>query len=86
MYRGQALSRNYTSPQAPVYIVNGGAGNIEGNDHTFLPEKDAPWRAAHGTHHTGWVAMQPSHKQLKFMYVESRLQQVVDEFVITKSS
>merc|ERR1712232_172246 len=33
-------SNNYTSPDAPVYVVNGAAGNREKNDR---PPADKPW-------------------------------------------
>lgn len=86
MYKGQAVAYNFSNPAAPVYIVNGGAGNIEGNDHTHLPEKDVPWRAAAGTSHTSWMTVVPTHNSLRFFYSESRDHTVLDHFEITRNA
>ncbi|XP_065177312.1 acid phosphatase type 7-like [Sycon ciliatum] len=85
MYDGVAVQQDFINPRAPVYIVNGGAGNIEGNDHTFLPSMAVPWRAAHGTHHTGWMTMIPTNSKLSFFYTESRSNEIVDKFEIVRT-
>jgi hypothetical protein len=40
MYKGAPTSLNYSSPGAPVYVVNGAGGNREGND---MPAGNQPW-------------------------------------------
>ena len=85
MYRGKAVSFNFTNPTAPVYIVNGGAGNMEGNDATHLPQKLVPWRAAAGNRHTGWMSLIPMESRLCFFYIESKKHKIVDQFEITRS-
>lgn len=42
VYAGTPLARDYSSPAAPVYIVNGAGGNREGNEQ---PHGDAAWSA-----------------------------------------
>lgn len=74
---------SYVKPPATVYIVNGAAGNIEGNDPTHLKAADVPWRAAHGDGiKTGFMVMAPSRHKLSFVYIESKSQKVADHFTI----
>lgn len=40
MYRDAPTSTNYSSPSAPVYVVNGAGGNREGNS---MPPGNLPW-------------------------------------------
>lgn len=40
VYNGTVMQEGYNSPPAPVYIVNGAAGNREGNE---KPAGNAPW-------------------------------------------
>ncbi|XP_065183229.1 acid phosphatase type 7-like [Sycon ciliatum] len=57
-YRGQPTQKNFSRPSAPVYIVNGAAGNIHPNDPTYLPQALVPWRASHGHgFDTSWLRM-----------------------------
>jgi hypothetical protein len=32
---GKIVQQNYTNPTAPVYIINGAAGNVEGASQSF---------------------------------------------------
>jgi hypothetical protein len=43
MAHGAPSQRNYSSPAAPVYVVNGAAGNREDNDN---PPGHAAWQPA----------------------------------------
>ena len=55
--RGERLGSKsvYRNPGAPIYIVNGAAGNREGNEPTWLPEWLVKWRASHSAHfHIGY--------------------------------
>ncbi|PVD20925.1 hypothetical protein C0Q70_19088 [Pomacea canaliculata] len=83
VYQEKATQKNYTNPQAPVYIVNGAAGNPEFNDPTFMP--DVEWRANYQvTMSTGFLLMTPSATQLNFAYVMSDKNDIVDSFVIVR--
>ncbi|KAL8570121.1 hypothetical protein ACOMHN_033800 [Nucella lapillus] len=83
VYKGKTAQKHYFNPPAPVHIVNGGAGNPEPNDPTFLPSVD--WRAWYNvTIKTGFLLMTPSRSQLMFEYVMSDSNEVIDSFTITK--
>ncbi|XP_006813910.2 uncharacterized protein LOC102800613 [Saccoglossus kowalevskii] len=85
VYNGTVISKNYINPQATVYIVNGGAGNPEGNDITFMPESFVPWRAKIAdTSHTGWMTMDITETSLHFKYILSETWQKYDKFTITR--
>ncbi|KAK7491398.1 hypothetical protein BaRGS_00017376, partial [Batillaria attramentaria] len=83
VYRSNATQKDYINPQAPVYIVNGAAGNPELNDPTFQHHVD--WRAGYDvTFATGFLLMTPSKSQLAFQYVRSDKNNVVDSFTIIR--
>jgi hypothetical protein len=80
---------SYNSPAAPVYIVNGGAGNREGNEN---PSGNQPWSAP-GAHFgdIGFGLMtiiaQPGvagGSSLNYQYIRSADGAVLDNFTITK--
>ncbi|XP_041376911.1 acid phosphatase type 7-like isoform X2 [Gigantopelta aegis] len=84
VYRQRAVQEDYKNPKAPVYIVNGGAGNPDFNDPTFEPR--IPWRGSdEPTFDTGYLLFQPTSTQLRFQYMASRSNEVLDRFTITKS-
>ena len=83
VYRGRATQSHYRQPRAPVYIVNGAAGNPEILDPTFQPR--VAWRAAfRASMTTGFLLMTPSASSLAFRYVQSEGNLVVDSFNITR--
>ncbi|KAK7114361.1 acid phosphatase type 7-like isoform X2 [Littorina saxatilis] len=83
VYLGKATQKNYINPQAPVYIVDGAAGNPELNDPTFEPGVE--WRGNdEPSMATGFLLMTPSQSQLKFDYVLSDTDKVFDSFTIVR--
>ncbi|ESO98203.1 hypothetical protein LOTGIDRAFT_231325 [Lottia gigantea] len=85
VYKEKAVQKDYINPKAPVYIVDGAAGNPELNDPSFRPGVE--WRAFDDpTFYTGYVLMQPSPTELKFQYINSNKKEVVDQFVISRTN
>ena len=85
VYNMTVSAKSYLHPNSTVFIVNGAAGNKEHNDPDYLPDKDAPWRAAHGKgFDTGWMRMRASAKQMQFEYHLSETGRVTDTFTITR--
>jgi len=91
MYKGEAVTRGekqgnktvYRNPGAPIYIVNGAAGNREGNDPSWLPEWFVKWRAAHSTYfHMGYGRIQATRSQLDWEYVDATSGKVTDSFTL----
>lgn len=70
-------------PNATVYIVDGGAGDIEGTE--FLYEDNTPWRAAQQKAiYTSYSRMEVSHGNFTYIHFNSRTHEVVDKFTLTK--
>lgn len=85
VYQGNLTSKDYSNPQATVYIVNGAAGNKEHNDPEFMPKELAPWRAAHGHgFENGWLRMRATRTTLQLEYLLSKTGKVQDHFALTK--
>jgi hypothetical protein len=85
---GAPVSTNYSSPQAPVYIVNGAAGNREGNED---PSANAACSVPGG--HTGEIgyavltvasSSAPGASYLKTAFYRSSDNALLDNFTITK--
>ncbi|RYG52351.1 hypothetical protein EON67_01415 [archaeon] len=77
---GVPVSSNYTSPAAPVYVVNGAAGNREGNK---LP-KGAVWSAFQSNAvGYGYLQFAGAHS-MTYSFIESATGNVLDTFTITK--
>ena len=53
-YNGTATAAHYNDPAAPVYVVNGAAGNREGNDHA---PGGQPWEPPAGGNSTSKVSL-----------------------------
>lgn len=80
-YNGAATSTNYNSPTAPVYVVNGAAGNREGNEN---PAGNQPWSAAHSGA-IGYAYIQVSSATaLTYSFFGSANGTEIDTFTITK--
>ena len=97
MYKGRAVTEGevegdavvYRNPGAPIYIVNGAAGNKEGNDPTWLPHRLVKWRAAHSKHfHMGYgrirVDTSGETPQLSWEYVDASTGRVTDKAVLIR--
>jgi hypothetical protein len=77
-----ANGTTYKAPGAPVYIVNGAAGNREGNDN---PEGNAPWSVP-GSHFAtiGYGLLTVTTEQLQYDFVESATGNVLDTAIWLK--
>lgn len=97
MYKGHAVTEGevegdavvYRNPGAPIYIVNGAAGNKEGNDPTWLPHNLVKWRAAHSKkYHMGYgrigVDTNGERPKLSWEYVDSTTGRVTDKAVLIR--
>jgi 3',5'-cyclic AMP phosphodiesterase CpdA len=83
MRKGVATATNYSSPAAPVYVVSGGAGNREGNDH---PPGDQPWvpHPSPGTNALSFGLITLSPAALVWQQLFAGNATVFDSFTITK--
>lgn len=83
MYLSASTQHDYNQPQAPVYIMQGGSGNREGNKGypTNLPEWSAGRARDVGF---GLLTIQP--KQADFQYWASSMNgpTMIDQFTLTK--
>jgi len=95
MYKGKAVTRGerrgsktvYRNPGAPIYIVNGAAGNREGNDPTWLPEWLVKWRASHSAHfHIGYGRIQATRSRLDWEYIDATSGTVTDSFTLVRGN
>jgi acid phosphatase type 7 len=68
LYHNQATSFDYEAPTAPVYILQGGSGNREGND--GFPDSPPTWSAGHARD-VGYGILTVSSTQLDFSYYGS---------------
>jgi hypothetical protein len=77
-------SRDYAMTSAPVYLINGAAGNREGN-HGF--NSNAAWSAARSSD-VGFGLLTFSGSdlvmQVNSKFIQSRTHEVIDEFTMTK--
>lgn len=81
-YQGEATAKNYNSPNAPTYVVNGAAGDVEAVDPTWMPS--SKFRAFHDNgFNTGYARFSVNQTALAFEYVRSKSGDVVDSFTIT---
>lgn len=80
---GRVISQNYTDATTPIYIVNGAAGNREGN---FRVLGDQPWSAAHSIKRGYVVAkfLLASTATAQLSFVASADGTVVDEITLKK--
>jgi len=84
LYRSKIFSRNYVSPAAPVYIVNGAGGNREGQV-SFGPVQPN-WSAVRLLA-VGYGMLQiKSSEQLVWQFYASYNNTMLDSFQITKVS
>jgi hypothetical protein len=77
---GQVVSTNYSNPAAPTYVVNGAAGNREGNE---LPKGGVPWSAYQSAAY-GYARIDITPAAMAFTFWESATNQLLDQFTITK--
>ena len=77
-----ANGTTYSAAGAPVYIVNGAAGNREGNDN---PNGDAPWSVP-GAHYStiGFGLITATSSRLQYDFVEAATGSVLDSAIWLK--
>ena len=88
--KGQPTQKDYSSPTAPVYVVNGAGGNREKNDH---PPGDQPWapkaaEVGHGftpqSRNVSFAIITISGDVLSYEQIDSESGSTIDAFKITK--
>lgn len=80
VYAGIPFGNNYENPKVPVYVVNGAAGNREGND---TPSGDKSWSAAHSPS-IGYAIITVIGDSLQYSFYDSATAALIDTFTITK--
>jgi len=85
MYQSQLVSTSYDDAKAPVHIVNGAAGNREGNDNNFhQPSPD--WSAARsGDIGYGHMIVTGNKIDWSFYKATNTSLELQDHFVMTKT-
>ncbi|ETI33391.1 hypothetical protein F443_19936 [Phytophthora nicotianae P1569] len=73
----------YDNPQAPVHILTGGAGQVEGMSKP--PTHTASWNTVSDYEHFGYSMLEANRTTLVWKYILSSDQSVQDEFVMYKS-
>ncbi|KAL3656819.1 hypothetical protein V7S43_018276 [Phytophthora oleae] len=73
----------YDNPQAPVHILTGGAGQVEGMSKP--PTHTASWNAVSDYKHFGYSMLKANRTALVWKYILSSDQSVQDEFVMYKT-
>ncbi|KAG7384777.1 hypothetical protein PHYPSEUDO_002230 [Phytophthora pseudosyringae] len=77
--------KTYDNPQAPVYIVSGACGTVEGLDMTPDPN-NATWNAASNYIDYGFSTLEANRSMLSWKFLNSSNQAVLDEFVMWKTA
>ncbi|OWZ03753.1 Calcineurin-like phosphoesterase, partial [Phytophthora megakarya] len=73
----------YDNPQAPVHILTGGAGQVEGISKP--PNHTASWNAVSDYDHFGYSMLEANRTTLVWRYIWSSDQSIQDEFVMYKT-
>ncbi|OWZ11514.1 Iron/zinc purple acid phosphatase [Phytophthora megakarya] len=76
--------KTYTNPKAPVYIVSGAAGTVDGLSN--IPEGNATWNVASNYVDYGFSTLEANQSMLSWKFVKSSSQAVLDEFVMWKTT
>ncbi|GMF36896.1 unnamed protein product [Phytophthora lilii] len=77
--------KTYENPQAPVYIVSGACGTVEGLD--LMPDpNNATWNAASNYIDYGFSTLEANRSMLSWKFLNSSNQAVLDEFVMWKTT
>ncbi|ETN25028.1 hypothetical protein PPTG_01170 [Phytophthora nicotianae INRA-310] len=75
----------YDNPKAPVYIVSGACGTVEGLDMAPDPT-NVTWNAASNYIDYGFSTLEANRSKLSWKFLNSSNQAVLDEFVMWKTS
>lgn len=83
VYQGKVTSKSLHNADAPVYLVNGAGGNVEGN--AVIWELDVAHRAAHSkTFHKGYARMHVNSTHFEWDYVDASGNTIIDNVVLSK--
>lgn len=82
---GELVSKNYTASEytrqnATVFVVNGAAGNFEGNSEC---SGDEPWSGFHSKD-VGYAKLTMQRRSLRFAFHRSKTDELLDVFTIEK--
>ncbi|KAL4108318.1 hypothetical protein PRIC1_000036 [Phytophthora ramorum] len=77
--------KTYDNSQAPVYILSGACGTVEGLD--AIPDpNNATWNAASNYIDYGFSTLEANRTMLSWKFLNSSNQEILDEFVMWKST
>ncbi|KJE93702.1 hypothetical protein CAOG_004456 [Capsaspora owczarzaki ATCC 30864] len=83
VHNGTVVSKSYHNSGAPVYIVNGAAGNVEGSESFFEPGIE--FRAAHGiTTNKGYARWHVNMTHFDWEYFDASHKVVLDRVTLSK--
>ncbi|ETM02231.1 hypothetical protein L917_01250 [Phytophthora nicotianae] len=75
--------KTYSNPQAPVYILSGAGGGIEGHENN--PHTSAKWNVISNYENFGVTTLQANHTMLSWKFINSANRAVLDSFVVVKT-
>lgn len=75
--------KTYSNPQAPVYILSGAGGGVEG--HETNPHTSAKWNVMSNYADYGVSTLEANRSMLSWKFLSSSNQAILDEFVIWKT-
>jgi len=82
VYNGTVLQTSYNNMPSPLYIVNGAAGNREGNS---MPSGNQPWSAFQSAT-IGYATITIANTTaLTYHFINSANNTVIDTVTITKA-
>ena len=87
LYSGAVAASNYENPTAPVYVVNGAAGNREGNRDNGVPDHMYPYTSrAVGYSMMSIVSDKANNKHsVTYSFFDSATNERLDTFTINKN-
>ncbi|KAL3663469.1 hypothetical protein V7S43_011358 [Phytophthora oleae] len=74
--------KTYSNPQAPVYILSGAGGGIEGHENN--PHTSAKWNVMANYADFGVTTLEENRTVLSWKFINSVNQAVLDSFVVRK--
>lgn len=81
---GHVLAKNYENPEGPIYVISGGAGNVEGHD--AFPSPLLPSSAYVDVTNFGLSTLQFFNAtHLQFQYLRADDGSLSDEFWVIQS-
>ncbi|KAG3116806.1 hypothetical protein PI124_g4671 [Phytophthora idaei] len=75
--------KTYNNPQAPVYILSGAGGGIEGHENNL--HTSAKWNVVSNYADFGVTTLQANRTMLSWKFISSSNKAVLDSFVVLKT-